>query len=130
MLSSADGDLIELQLICLNGEGCTLSVSPSTLGRRVPWDLYWIYDDMKIVVGEKTYKVSVFGVKIVGIIIWGKKQVSFLENVSYFRCVILCFKIHMSWQSLDALIFFDERRLKTPIWMILTSNKLKTGGWK
>lgn len=61
---------------------------------------------------------------------WGKKQVSFLENVNYFWCVILCFKIHMSWQSLDASIFFDERRLKTLIWMILTSNKLKTGGRK
>jgi hypothetical protein len=80
MLSSADGDLIELQLICLNGEGCTLSVSPSTLGRRVPWDLYWIYD-MKIVVGEKnTYKVSVFGVKIVGIIIGGKNKCRFWKT--------------------------------------------------
>ena len=72
----------------------------------------------------------VFGVKIVGIIIEVKKQVSFLENVDYFWCVILCFNIHMSWQTLDALICFDERRLKTLIWMILTSNKLKTGGWK
>lgn len=95
MLSSADGDLIELQLICLNGEGCTLSVSPSTLGRRVPWDLYWIYD-MKIVVGEKHLQSVGFWCENRWDYYWGKKQVSFLENVSFFWCVILCFKIHMS----------------------------------
>ena len=54
---------------------------------------------------------------------------SFLENVGFFWCVILCFKIHVL-AEFGRFIFFDERRLKTLIWMILTSNKLKTGGWK
>ena len=43
MSSSADGDvntssvdnLIDLNVLCLNGEGCTLSISPSTLGLQV-----------------------------------------------------------------------------------------------
>ena len=67
--------------------------------------LYWIYD-MKIVVGEKKHLQSVgFWCENRWDYYWGKKQVSFLENVSFFWCVILCFKIHMSWQSLDASIF-------------------------